>query len=277
MKTQSIIKQHKLVTVCEEAKCPNIGECWSNNTATFMIMGDLCTRRCSFCSVKDGSITNLNPLNPLEPFHVATAVKKLGLKHVVITSVNRDDLEDMGAEHFYNTAKAISYHSPSCKIELLIPDMQGKRSLLEVILQDNFVSVLNHNVETVPRLYRTVRPGSYFKRSLDILALAKDIHPSVKTKSGIMVGLGERLSEILEVMDRLREINCDILTIGQYLQPTRKQLPVVRYITPDEFEEYRIEGLKRGFSYVESGPFVRSSYHAWKHTSEIEPFKMTAP
>ena len=270
LETLDVVKSKGLVTVCEEARCPNIGECWSHHTATFMIMGELCTRRCAFCSVKDGLKTTLEPLDIFEPLKVARAVKELGLKHIVVTSVNRDDLEDMGAAHFYRTAKAIRESNPECKIEFLIPDMRGKRELVESILKDGYVHVLNHNIETVPRLYRTVRPGAKFQRSLDILRWAKEIHPEVKTKCGIMVGLGERRDEVIEVMDKLREIDVNIMTIGQYLQPSQKQLPVKRFVTPEEFEDYKEEGMRRGFSFVESGTFVRSSYHAWKHTEEAE-------
>ncbi len=267
LETREIIKTHQLVTVCEEARCPNIGECWSHHTATFMIMGELCTRRCSFCSVKDGTVENLRPLDPFEPHRVASAVSKLGLRHVVITSVNRDDLPDMGAEHFYLTAKAIRDRNPHCVIEFLIPDMQGKKVFLEMILKEGLISILNHNLETVPRLYRRVRPGAQFARSLHVLRWVKELSPQVRTKSGLMVGLGEKKDEVLAVMDHLREIDCDILTIGQYLQPTEKQLPVERFITPEEFLAYEEEGKKRGFRFVESGPFVRSSYHAWKHSA----------
>lgn len=268
--TANIIKPKGLVTVCEEARCPNIGECWSHNTATFMILGELCTRRCAFCSVKDGVLSNLGDLDPFEPIKVAKAVKELGLKHVVITSVNRDDIKDMGSKHFFLTGQAIHKEDPECNIEYLIPDLRGKRELLETILADGHVAVLNHNLETVPRLYRTVRPGANYQRSLNILRWAKEIDNSVKTKCGIMVGVGERRDEVFAVMDDLREANVDIMTIGQYLQPSPKQLPVKRYVTPEEFEEYKTEGLKRGFSFVESGPFVRSSYHAWKHTAVEE-------
>lgn len=275
--TLKIVKDKGLVTVCEEARCPNIGECWSHHTATFMIMGELCTRRCAFCSVKDGLKTTLEPLDVFEPLKVAGAVRELGLKHIVVTSVNRDDLEDMGAAHFSRTARAIRETNPDCKIEFLIPDMRGRRELLETILEGGFVHVLNHNVETVPRLYRTVRPGAKFERSLNILRWAKEIQPNVKSKSGVMVGLGERRGEVLEVMDRLREAGVDILTIGQYLQPSKKQLPVKRFVTPEEFEDFRVEGIKRGFSFVESGTFVRSSYHAWKHTEEVERTQQRQP
>lgn len=227
--------------------------------------GDLCTRRCSFCSVKDGTLSSLNPLDPLEPHRVGVAVKELGLKHVVITSVNRDDLADMGALHFDRTVRSIVRHSPECRVELLIPDMRGTRGFLETILQSGLVTVLNHNVETVPRLYKTVRPGAIFNRSLNVLRWAKELHPTIKTKSGVMVGLGETKDEIVEVMQALRAANVEIMTIGQYLQPTDKQLPVHRYVTPEEFADYEREAYAQGFSYVESGPLVRSSYHAWKH------------
>lgn len=264
--TQEIVSRLRLNTVCEEAKCPNIGECWSHHTATFMIMGELCTRRCNFCSVKDGAGEELQPLDALEPLRVGKAISELSLEHVVVTSVNRDDLADMGAAHFDATVKAISHFSPQCRIELLIPDMRGRRELVETILQSGRVNVLNHNVETVLRLYRRVRPGAIFQRSLDVLRWAKEISPSVLTKSGLMVGLGETKEEVFEVMDALRSIHCDILTIGQYLRPTDKQLPISRYVTPEEFAEYKAVGLEKGFAYVESGPLVRSSYHAWQHS-----------
>ncbi len=268
--THSIVKNLNLVTVCEEARCPNMGECWAHGTATFMIMGDLCTRRCSFCSVKDGSLDSLSPLDPMEPVRVAQAIQKLGLRHVVITSVNRDDLPDMGALHFHHTVKAIRHVNPDCDVELLIPDMRGRRELVEMILQSGLVKVLNHNVETVLRLYKTVRPGAQFQRSLDILRWAKELQPGVKTKSGLMVGLGETKEEVMEVLKYLRSSNIDIITIGQYLQPSKKQLPVYRFVTPEEFKEYELEAKSLGFSHVESGPLVRSSYHAWKHTGDLE-------
>lgn len=266
LETKRIVKEHRLVTVCEEARCPNIGECWTHHTATFMIMGELCTRRCHFCSVKKGDSTNLQPLDPMEPERVGIAVKELGLQHAVITSVDRDDVKDNGANHFVKTVLAIKKHAPTCKIELLIPDLQGSRADLETIVSSG-INVLNHNTETVPRLYKKVRPYAGYIRTLTILRWAKEIDPQIMTKSGLMVGLGEDKEEVLRVMDDLRASDVDILTIGQYLRPSEKQRPVSAFITPDEFEEYRIEGLARGFKFVESGPFVRSSYHAWKHTS----------
>ena len=238
-------------------------------------MGELCTRRCHFCAVKDGTTENLEPLDQLEPHRVGVAVKKLGLKHVVVTSVDRDDVEDFGAGHFKKTAEMILKYSPDCKIEFLIPDMRGDQTATEIIATSG-IDVLNHNVETVPRLYKKVRPGAGYIRSLSVLNWAKTINPNILTKSGIMVGLGETKEEVLALMDDLRAVNVDIMTIGQYLRPTAKQLSVKAFITPEEFEEYRIEGLKRGFKFVESGPLVRSSYHAWKHTvdSPMESLKI---
>ena len=267
METRSIVKDLKLHTVCEEARCPNIGECWSHSTATFMIMGDLCTRKCHFCAVKKGDASTLLPLDPQEPERVGTAVAALGLKHVVVTSVDRDDHFDNGASHFAKTVASIHKNSPECKIELLIPDLQGSQKDLEIILKSG-IDVLNHNVETVPRLYKKVRPGAGYIRSLSILRWAKEIDPLVMAKSGIMVGIGEERDEVLALMDDLRSAGVDIMTIGQYLRPSEKQLPIKAWVTPEEFKEYEIEGLKRGFKFVESGPLVRSSYHAWKHTVE---------
>jgi lipoyl synthase len=266
LETKRIVKNRNLHTVCEEAQCPNIGECWSHSTATFMIMGDKCTRRCNFCSVKDGTTDNLEPLDEMEPFRVAAAIAELKLKHAVITSVDRDDLPDNGASHFHQTAIAIKARAPYCAIEFLIPDLRGNREDLGKILKSG-INVLNHNIETVPRLYRKIRPGAGYVRSLSILRWAKEFDINIRTKSGIMVGLGETKSEVLSVLEDLRACNVDIVTIGQYLRPTAKQAPVKHFITPEEFKEYEIEGKKLGFLFVESGPFVRSSYHAWKHTS----------
>lgn len=270
--TKEVIEDLRLVTVCEEAHCPNIGECWSHNTATFMVMGENCTRRCGFCSVKDGTKgNNLEPLDIFEPHKVAVAVQKLGLKHVVITSVNRDDLPDMGAEHFNQVVKQTLKLNPDCEIELLIPDMRGDKELLRTILSNGQVKVLNHNVETVPRLYRQVRPGSKFERSLSILRGAHQISDTVKTKSGFMLGLGETEEEVVELLQELKTAGVNIVTIGQYLRPTEKQLPIKEYVRPEKFEMFKHIGLEMGFDYVESGPLVRSSYHAWKHSSSPEP------
>ncbi len=267
LETRGIVRDLKLHTVCEEARCPNIGECWSHHTATFMIMGDLCTRRCHFCSVKKGDSSTLQPLDPFEPERVGIAVKELKLKHAVITSVDRDDAFDNGASHFAKTVAAVRKHAPECKIELLIPDLRGSQKDLEIIVRSG-IDVLNHNVETVPRLYKKVRPGAGYIRSLTILRWAKEFDPTIMTKSGIMVGLGEESAEVLALMDDLRTSNVDIMTIGQYLRPSERQLPVKEFVTPEEFKAYEEAGLARGFSFVESGPLVRSSYHAWKHTVE---------
>lgn len=268
LETKQIVKTHKLHTVCEEACCPNIGECWSHHTATFMIMGELCTRKCHFCSVKKGDSDTLQPLDPGEPERVGMAVGKLGLKHAVVTSVDRDDVADNGANHFVKTVRAIRTHAPGCKVELLIPDLKGSRKDLETILSSK-IDVLNHNIETVPRLYKKVRPGAGYIRSLSIHRWASEFDPGVVTKAGLMVGLGESKDEVLAVMDDLVAVKVQVLTIGQYLRPSERQLPVRAFITPEEFAEYEREGLARGFRFVESGPFVRSSYHAWKHTADI--------
>lgn len=265
METRSTVKGLNLVTVCEEAMCPNIGECWTHGTATFMIMGEFCTRRCNFCNVKDGTEENLEALDPYEPNRVGLAIKKLDLQHAVVTSVDRDDMPDFGAEHFARTARAIKAHAPDCRIEFLIPDMGGSKKALSIIMSED-IHVLNHNVETVPRMYKKVRPKAGYIRSLSILKWAKELNPKTLTKSGIMVGLGETTEEVLALMDDLRASNVDIMTIGQYLRPSRKQMPVKFFVTPEEFKFYEEEGKKRGFKYIESGALVRSSYHAWKHS-----------
>ncbi|MEZ4754942.1 MAG: lipoyl synthase [Bdellovibrionota bacterium] len=268
--TKKVVKDNRLVTVCEEAHCPNIGECWSHSTATFMVGGDLCTRRCHFCAVKKGTDETLSALDPFEPHRVGMAVKKLGLKHAVITTVNRDDAEDNGAEHFAKTIQSIKHHSPECKVEFLVSDLAGSKKDLETVLAAN-LDVLNHNMETIPRLYRKVRPFAGYIRSLTLLRWAKEIDQNIRTKSGIMVGLGEKPEEVLKLMDDLRWANVDIMTIGQYLRPSEKQLPIREFVTPEQFKIYEEEGYKRGFSFVESGPLVRSSYHAWRHTAPGSP------
>lgn len=269
LQTKEVVKRLKLHTVCEEARCPNIGECWSHHTATFMIMGDLCTRRCNFCSVKKGTTETLQPLDPLEPYRIGIAVRDLGLKHIVITTVDRDDLIDFGADHFAKTIRMIHQHAPECKVEVLIGDLRGDENLLKIIL-DSSIDVLNHNTETVSRLYKKVRPFSGYIRTLSILGAAKRLYPNVLTKSGIMVGLGETPDEVFSLMDDLRYHHVDIMTIGQYLRPSEKQMPVKEFVTPEQFEIYRQVGLEKGFRFVESGPLVRSSYHAWKHSSDIQ-------
>lgn len=269
LETKKIVRSLKLVTVCEEAHCPNIGECWSHSTATFMIMGDLCTRKCHFCAVKKGDQNSLQPLDPMEPERVGQAVRDLNLKHAVITSVDRDDIDDNGASHFAKTVASIKKHSPDCKIEVLIPDLQGSWKDLEVIVNSG-IDVLNHNIETVPRMYKKVRPGAGYLRSLTLLSTAKNFRSNLLTKSGMMLGLGESKEEVLNVMDDMRHHGIDIMTIGQYLRPSGNQLPVRAFITPEEFKEFEEIGLSKGFKFVESGALVRSSYHAWKHTEGAE-------
>lgn len=250
-----------LHTVCEEARCPNIYECWGiNRTATFMILGDICTRACRFCAVKTGLPTELDWQ---EPERVAETVEQMGLKHAVVTSVARDDLKDGGAAIFAATIRAIRKRNPLTSVEVLIPDFQGNWDALKTVM-DARPDILNHNVETVRRLSDRVRAKAKYDRSLELLRRAKEMQPEIPTKSSIMVGVGEEWSEILETMDDLRANRVDILTIGQYLQPTRKHLRIERYYTPEEFVRLKEEGMKRGFSHVESGPLVRSSYHAHK-------------
>ncbi len=251
-----IMRGKDLHTVCEEARCPNLGECWGRGTATFMILGDVCTRSCGFCAVKTGRPT---VLDTDEPRRVADAVASMKLRHVVITSVNRDELNDGGASIFAETIRQIRIRDPKCRIEVLIPDFKGDKLAMDIVV-DAGPDILNHNIETVPRLYSVVRPQARYERSLEVLKYFKE-HGLV-TKTGVMVGIGEKPEEIIEVMKDMRKSDVDILTVGQYLQPTKEHLPIDRYVTPDEFEMYRENGLKMGFKYVESGPLVRSSYHA---------------
>jgi lipoic acid synthetase len=247
-----------LHTVCESAQCPNIGECWNHRTATFMLLGDICTRRCGFCAVPKGKP---GPIDLDEPRRVAEAVATLGLKHAVVTSVNRDDDNVGGARIFAETIRQIRELSPECRIEVLIPDFQGLDEALKVVL-DARPDVLNHNTETVPRLYRVVRSGARYERTLRLLENAKKFSPGMVTKSGVMVGLGETITELVEVFRDLGERGVDILTVGQYLRPSRDHLPIARFYTPDEFQYLKTEALRFGFRHVESGPLVRSSYHA---------------
>jgi len=264
-RTRAILGELKLHSVCQEACCPNIGECFSHRTATFMLMGDVCTRNCPYCAVAHGKV---RPLDPDEPRRIAEAVAKLGLQHVVVTSVDRDDLPDGGAAHFAATARAIKRAFPQTRVEVLVPDFQGLSASIETVIESP-VDIYNHNVETVPRLYQKARPGGEYRRSLDVLryakATARRLGRNVLTKTGVMLGLGEEREELFGVMHDLREIECDILTLGQYLRPTTEHLPVERYATPDEFVELKRAGTKMGFQHVESGPLVRSSYHAWEH------------
>lgn len=254
-----LMRSSKLNTVCEEAKCPNIGECWNARTATFMILGDTCTRSCGFCNIKVGLP---NELDLDEPRRVAESVVQLNLRHVVITSVNRDELKDGGSSIFAETIRLIREKMPSCTIEILIPDFKGDEQAFNIIMQ-NPPDILNHNLETVKYLYHAVRPQAKYERSLELIRWFKE--KGLRTKSGIMVGIGETYEQVIELMHDLRNYGCDILTIGQYLQPTKNHLPVHRYVTLDEFAKYKEEGLKMGFLAVESSPLVRSSYHADKH------------
>src|SRR6266568_2808279 len=256
--TRKIVKENGLVTVCEEAGCPNIGECWDKKHATFMIMGDTCTRACAFCNVKTGLP---GALDPTEPAHVAEATAKLGLAHVVITSVDRDDLPDGGAGHFAETITAIRAHCQNTTIEILTPDFLRKDGAVEPVVAAK-PDVFNHNLETVPSLYLTVRPGARYFASLRLLQQVKEIDPAMFTKSGIMVGLGEERNEVLQLMDDLRSAGVDFLTIGQYLQPTRKHHAVMRYVTPDEFKAYGTVAYAKGFLMVSASPLTRSSHHA---------------
>jgi lipoic acid synthetase len=256
--TRDIVRAHKLVTVCEEAGCPNIGECWEKKHATFMILGDTCTRACAFCNVKTGLP---NALDIEEPEHVAQATAKLGLAHIVVTSVDRDDLPDGGAEHFARTIRAIRAACPRTTIEVLTPDFLRKDGAAEIVVAAE-PDVFNHNLETVPSLYLTVRPGARYFHSLRLLQRVKEIEPAMFTKSGIMVGLGETRNEVLQVMDDLRAANVDFLTIGQYLQPTRKHHPIARFVTPEEFKSYETVAYTKGFLMVSSSPLTRSSHHA---------------
>ncbi|MBU1298124.1 MAG: lipoyl synthase [Bacteroidetes bacterium] len=253
---KQLIDEQQLHTVCEEARCPNMGECWNSGTATFMILGAICTRSCGFCAVKTGIPIELDAD---EPRRVAEAVKLIHVKYAVVTSVNRDELYDGGASIFAETIRKIREASPTCKVEVLIPDFKGDEFALNIVL-DAFPDVLNHNIETVPRLYQTVRPQAKYERSLELLHRAKK--RGFVTKSGLMLGLGENLDEVIDVMKDLRRVDCNILTLGQYLQPTKQHLPVDRFVHPDEFKMVKEKGLEFGFKHVESGPLVRSSYHA---------------
>lgn len=258
-----IMRTLDLHTVCESARCPNMGECWDHGTATFMILGDICTRACGFCAVPSGRPAG--PPDEDEPSRVAEAVERMGLRYAVVTSVNRDDQPDGGAHIFARTIEEIRRRVPGCKVEVLIPDFRGDWSALHVVLARK-PDVLNHNTETVPRLYRQVRKGALYERSLELLRRAKQTHPDVPTKTGLMLGLGEAKAEVLATLEDLAAQGTDILTLGQYLQPTRDHLPIVRYVHPDEFAEFKVRGEAMGFKHVEAGPLVRSSYHAFEQT-----------
>jgi lipoic acid synthetase len=255
---RSVMRENGLHTVCEEARCPNRGECFSRATATFLLLGDVCTRACGFCHISNGRPA---PVDPMEPWRVRAAVERMGLRFVVLTSVDRDDLPDGGASHFAETIRAVRTLEPMPGVEVLTPDFRGRRGSLAAVLAAR-PDVFNHNVETVERLYREVRRGAKLERSLGLLAAAREMDPGLTTKSGFMLGLGERPDEVAELLGRMREAGVDIVTIGQYLQPSRENLPVVEYVHPEVFERYRAWGEALGFRHVFSGPFVRSSYRA---------------
>lgn len=258
-KLKEVLREQKLFTVCEEASCPNLGECFGKGTATFMIMGEICTRRCPFCDVGHG---RPNPLDENEPKHLAETINAMGLSYVVITSVDRDDLRDGGASHFVECIERTRQLNPKTEIEILVPDFRGRMDVALEIMHSAPPDVFNHNLETVPRLYKQCRPGSDYQWSLDLLKQFKQSHPEVKTKSGLMLGLGEKIDEVVEVMKDMRAHNVEMLTLGQYLQPSKHHLAVERYVTPEEFDELYDIGMALGFKHVASGPMVRSSYHA---------------
>lgn len=261
---ENILKELNLITVCKEANCPNRAECYSSGTATFLIMGGICTRKCKFCNVKDGSPKSLDID---EPKHIAEAVKKLKLNYVVVTSVTRDDLVDGGANHFAEVVREIRKTDKNVRVELLIPDLKGSEESLKIVLKA-MPEVLNHNIETISRLYENVRPEAEYSRSLDILKMSKVIDPKIKTKSGIMLGLGETREEVVQVFKDLRGNSCDLLTIGQYLRPSEEHYPMYEYVTPEDFEWYKQKAEEMGFEGVASGPLVRSSYKAWQLYNE---------
>lgn len=263
---KKVLRDRNLHTVCEEATCPNLGECFGHGTATFMIMGDICTRRCPFCDVAHG---RPNPLDEQEPENLARTISDMRLKYVVITSVDRDDLRDGGAAHFVSCIQRARELSPDLKIEVLVPDFRGRMDLALEIFRQAAPDVFNHNLETVPHLYQQARPGADYAWSLELLKRFKQEHPDVPTKSGLMLGLGEELDEVLEVMKDLRAHDCDMLTLGQYLQPSKHHHPVKRYVTPEEFDQLAEQGKAMGFTQVASGPLVRSSYHADLQAAEI--------
>ncbi|MUG47261.1 lipoyl synthase [Paenibacillus woosongensis] len=270
---KEMMRSKTLHTVCEEARCPNIYECWANRTATFMILGDICTRACRFCAVNTGLPTELDLQ---EPERVAEAAEKMGLRHCVVTSVARDDLKDGGAAIFAETVRAVRKRMPFCSVEVLIPDFLGDEDSLRIVM-DAKPDILNHNIETVERLSDRVRAKAKYRRSLELLRRAKSMQPDIPTKSSIMLGVGEEWSEILQAMDDLRAVDCDILTIGQYLQPSPQHLNVEKYYRPEQFAELKEEGMKRGFSHVESGPLVRSSYHAHEQVKSAKSRQEVVP
>jgi lipoic acid synthetase len=268
--TRDIVRENNLVTVCEEAGCPNIGECWSKKHATFMVLGDTCTRACAFCNVRTGLP---GPVDPAEPDRVAAAVAKMGLNHVVVTSVDRDDLPDGGAAHFAAVIRAIRARTPTTTIEVLTPDFLRKEGALEIVVEAR-PDVFNHNLETVPSLYPTVRPGARYFHSIRLLQRVKELDPTLFTKSGIMVGLGEERNEVLQLMDDLRTADVDFLTIGQYLQPTRKHHPVKDFVTPEAFRSYETIAYAKGFLLVSASPLTRSSHHAGEDFARLKSARL---
>ena len=260
LQLKSLMRRLDLHTVCEEAHCPNIGECWEHGTATFMILGDVCTRNCAYCAVAHGRPAELDPA---EPSRVASATEQLQLRHVVLTSVDRDDLTDFGAGTFAETIREVHRRVPGCSVEVLVPDFQGHEGSIRTVLEAE-PEIYNHNTETVPRLYKKARPGGRYERVLQIFRFAKAIAPDIPTKTGIILGMGETNEEVLQTMLELRAVHVDILTVGQYLRPSSGHIALDRYVTPDEFRMFREEGMQMGFRHVESGPLVRSSYHAWE-------------
>lgn len=260
LRLKNLLKDLKLNTVCEEAHCPNVGECWHHGTATFMILGDVCTRNCAYCAVAHGRPPKFDPA---EPSRVADAARAMNLRHVVLTSVDRDDLPDFGAWAFAETVRLIKAENPSTSVEVLVPDFQGNETSIRTVL-DAGPDIYNHNTETVPRLYKKARPGGRYERVLEIFRTSKRLAPHIPTKSGVIVGMGETNEEIVEVMKDLRRVDVDILTIGQYLRPSDSHITLDRYVTPDEFRWFYDQGMAMGFKHVESAPLVRSSYHAWE-------------
>jgi len=260
LRLKGLMRDLDLHTVCEEAHCPNVGECWEHGTATFMILGDVCTRNCAYCAVAHGRPPKFDPA---EPERVAQAAQQMNLRHVVLTSVDRDDLPDFGAWAFAETVRQIKSVLPDCSVEVLVPDFQGRESSIQAVLEAN-PDIYNHNTETVPRLYKKCRPGGRYERVMEIFRVSKRLAPQIPTKTGIILGMGETIEEVKIVMQDLRRVDVDILTLGQYLRPSADHIPIDRYVTPAEFAELREAGMAMGFRHVESGPLVRSSYHAWE-------------
>jgi lipoyl synthase len=260
LRLKNLMRELDLHTVCEEAHCPNVGECWQHGTATFMILGDVCTRNCAYCAVAHGRPPKFDPA---EPERVAQAAAQMSLQHVVLTSVDRDDLPDFGAWAFAETIRQIHAQVPGCSVEVLVPDFQGKEDSIRAVLEAN-PEIYNHNTETVPRLYKKCRPGGRYARVMEIFRTSKRIAPQIPTKTGIILGMGETIEEVIATMRDLREVDVDILTLGQYLRPSADHIPIDRYVTPEEFALLKREGMAMGFKHVESGPLVRSSYHAWE-------------